>query len=117
MSKAKPTHMRPILEAAIASGELTFSTRKASRWALVTIDDLTARLAAAEAALNDERISRAAAYIALRAIRIDLVAWVLRHMDEFGWISSDCQHDLNNEFFESIVQQYEEDEAAKGGRE
>lgn len=51
MSKAKPTHMRPILEEAIATGQLfNRDQRKATKWALATIDDLTARLAAAEAA-------------------------------------------------------------------
>jgi len=48
MSAAKPTYMRPVLEAAIASGELTREVRKAANWSLVTIDDLTARLAEAE---------------------------------------------------------------------
>lgn len=50
MGKAKPTHMRIVLEAAIASGQLfNRDVRKAAKWALVTIDDLTARLAEAEA--------------------------------------------------------------------
>lgn len=48
MSAAKPTYMRPVLEAAIASGELTREMRKAAKWSIVTIDALTARLAAAE---------------------------------------------------------------------
>ena len=58
MSKAKPTHMRPVLEAAIDSGQLiTHEVRKAMKWSLVTVDDLTARLAEAEA-----RGERCAAY-------------------------------------------------------
>lgn len=48
LSKAKPTYMRPVLEDAISKGAFTRDARKAARWALVTIDDLTARLVEAE---------------------------------------------------------------------
>lgn len=41
---AKLTYMRPVLENAVTSSELSRGTRKAIWWALVTIDDLTARL-------------------------------------------------------------------------
>lgn len=47
--------------------------------------------------------------------RISLVAWVLRNMDQFGCFSGDCPHDLNSECIQSIINQYEEDEAAKAG--
>ena len=50
MTQAKPTHMRPILEDAIAKGELTRDVRKAAKWALVTIDDLQSQLTEARAA-------------------------------------------------------------------
>ena len=60
---------------------------------------LRAKVAEAEAALAKDRIS--------------LVGWMLRHVDEDGCFTGDCPHELNSECIQSIVQQYEEDEAAK----
>lgn len=67
----------------------------------------------AECIENRQRL--AAAEAAVATDRINLVAWALRNMDQFGCFSGDCPHDLNSECIQAIIDQYVADEAAAAG--
>lgn len=103
------------------------------------LDDLTARLAAAEAARDIaeqqltvicEGVNRRCGadnnqlpLVSLDRLlaahardRINLVAWMLRSMDQFGCFSGDCPHWENSGCIQSIIDEYVTEEA-KGGRD